>query len=86
MYHFTEKYLHTFTDYGFEKIFIEDNNKDLLHDFLNELLFELEGEIKSIIYLNNDCITNSPNFDVLCKNNKGEEFIVEIQKSKHKFL
>ncbi|MEA5421280.1 PD-(D/E)XK nuclease family transposase, partial [Spirulina sp. CCNP1310] len=37
MYHFQEKYINPFTDYGFKKLFGEEPNKDLLLDFLNEL-------------------------------------------------
>ena len=33
-----EKYINPFTDFGFKKIFGEEANKDLLMDFLNELL------------------------------------------------
>ncbi|MEA5419059.1 PD-(D/E)XK nuclease family transposase, partial [Spirulina sp. CCNP1310] len=32
------KYLNPFTDYGFKKLFGEEPNKNLLLDFLNELL------------------------------------------------
>ena len=48
---FREKYINPFTDYGFKKLFGEEPNKDLLLDFLNELLKEQEGEIKEISYL-----------------------------------
>jgi hypothetical protein len=43
-----ERYINPFTDYGFKKLFGEEPNKDLLRDFLNELLKEEQGEIKSI--------------------------------------
>ncbi len=43
MYHFEEKYINPFTDYGFKKLFGEEPNKDLLLDFLNELLREEQG-------------------------------------------
>jgi len=38
MEEFTEKYINPFTDYGFKKLFGEELNKDILLDFLNELL------------------------------------------------
>ena len=38
-----------FTDYGFKKLFGEEPNKDLLLDFLNELLKEEQGEIRQIV-------------------------------------
>ncbi|MCI5150782.1 MAG: hypothetical protein D3916_15605 [Candidatus Electrothrix sp. MAN1_4] len=38
-----ERYINLFTDYGFKKNFGEDPNKNLLLDFLNELLREAEA-------------------------------------------
>ena len=35
---FKEKYINPFTDHGFKKLFGVEPNKDLLLDFLNELL------------------------------------------------
>ena len=32
------KYINPFTDFGFKKIFGEEANKDIMLDFLNELL------------------------------------------------
>jgi PD-(D/E)XK nuclease family transposase len=32
------RYINPYTDFGFKKLFGEDANKDLLADFLNELL------------------------------------------------
>ena len=40
------KFINPFTDFGFKKLFGEEANKDILMDFLNELLREEEGEIK----------------------------------------
>jgi hypothetical protein len=51
MAEFIEKYINPFTDYGFKKLFGEELNKDLLLDFLNELLKEEQGQIKDLIYL-----------------------------------
>ena len=38
-----ERYINLFTDYGFKKIFGEEPNKNLLLDFLNELLKGIIG-------------------------------------------
>jgi len=51
---FREKYINPFTDYGFKRLFGEEPNKDLLLDFLNELLKEKEGEILEISFLPNE--------------------------------
>ncbi len=42
-----DRYINPFTDFGFKKLFGEEVNKDLLLDFLNQLLKEEEGEIMS---------------------------------------
>ncbi|MCW5201942.1 PD-(D/E)XK nuclease family transposase [Desulfobulbus sp. US1] len=46
-----ERYINLFTDYGFKKIFGEEPNKNLLLDFLNELLKEEQGKIQDLTYL-----------------------------------
>ncbi|TAE47959.1 MAG: hypothetical protein EAZ89_16485, partial [Bacteroidetes bacterium] len=56
MSEFRERYLNPFTDFGFKKLFGEEPNKDLLLDFLNELLIEQEGGIKDLTYLKNEHI------------------------------
>ena len=88
---FVEKYINPFTDYGFKRIFGEEPNKELLLDFLNELLKEEQGNIVSLTYLKNDRIGTSQQdrsaiFDLYCENEKGEKFIVELQKTKQKFF
>lgn len=91
MKEFTEKYINPFTDYGFKKLFGEEPNKDLLLDFLNELLKEEQGVITDLTYLKNEHLGTSDVdrkaiFDLYCENEKGEKFIVELQKSKQNFF
>ena len=86
-----EKYVNPFTDFGFKKLFGEEPNKDLLLDFLNELLREQEGEIKALTYLKSERLGASDTdrkaiFDLYCENERGEKFIVELQKSKQNFF
>ena len=86
-----DKYIDPFTDFGFKKLFGEECNKDLLLDFLNELLHKKEGKIVSITYMKSDMLGISEEsrkavFDIHCENEKGEKFIVELQKSKQKFF
>jgi predicted transposase/invertase (TIGR01784 family) len=88
---FEEKYINPFTDYGFKKLFGEEPNKDLLLDFLNELLKEEQGQIKELTYLKSEHLGTSEIdrkaiFDLYCENEKGEKFIVELQKSKQNFF
>ncbi len=91
MSEFKEKYINPFTDYGFKKLFGEEPNKDLLLDFLNELLKNEQGKITDLQYLKNEYFGNTTLnrkaiFDLYCTNEKGEKFIVELQKSKQKFF
>ena len=86
-----DKYINPFTDYGFKKIFGEEPNKDLLLDFLNELLKEEQGEIIDLTYLKTKQLGISEFerkaiFDLYCENEKGEKFIVELQKTKQNFF
>src|ERR1035437_5475643 len=86
-----EKYINPFTDYGFKRLFGEEPNKDLLLDFLNELLQSEQGHINSLTYLKSDKLGSSEEerkaiFDLYCENDKGEKFIVELQKVKQKYF
>ena len=49
----TDKYINLFTDYGFKKVFGEEPNKDLLIDFLNQLLQDTEN-VTDFTYLNTE--------------------------------
>jgi len=91
MTEFKEKYINPFTDYGFKRLFGEEPNKDLLLDFLNELLKDQEGKITELSYLPNEKLPISVGdrraiFDIYCTNEKGEQFIVEMQKAEQKFF
>ena len=91
MTEFREKYINPFTDYGFKRLFGEEPNKDLLLDFLNELLKEEQGKITDLQYLKNEHLPSTELnrkavFDLYCTNEKGEKFIVELQKTKQKFF
>jgi predicted transposase/invertase (TIGR01784 family) len=91
MIEFKEKYINPFTDYGFKRLFGEEPNKDLLLDFLNELLKEEQGLITELTYLKNENLSTTELnrkaiFDLYCTNERGEKFIVELQKTKQKFF
>jgi len=62
-----------------------------LLDFLNELLKEEQGRIISLTYLEikhlgTTELDRKAIFDLYCENEKGEKFIVELQKSKQNFF
>lgn len=85
-----ERYVNPFTDFGFKKLFGSEINKDLLISFLNALLLE-EQTVVDVTYLRNERIGSGEFdrkavFDVYCKNDRGEYFIVEMQKAKQKYF
>ena len=87
--HMEPRFVDPFTDFGFKKLFGEEPNKELLQDFLNELLVDREGQIVELTYLKNEQLDSSPDdrkafFDLYCKNEHGERFIVELQKVKQR--
>ena len=85
------KFINPFTDFGFKRLFGEEANKDILMDFLNELLRDEEGEITSLAFIRNErmgslALDRKAIFDIYCESDKGEKFIVEMQKAKQDFF
>jgi len=83
-------YINFFTDFGFKKLFGSEN-KDLLIDFLNELLRGREKPIKTLTFkktehLGASEVDRKAIFDLYCESESGEKFIVELQKAKQKFF
>jgi predicted transposase/invertase (TIGR01784 family) len=79
------RFINPFTDFGFKKIFGEEENKILLIDFLNSLLAPA-SPIRAITFLKNEHLSSSVGdrkaiFDLYCENEIGEKFIVELQKT-----
>jgi predicted transposase/invertase (TIGR01784 family) len=84
------KYINPFTDFGFKKLFGEEANKDLLIDFLNQILDEnyqiKELNFKKTERLGYNDFERKAIFDLYCENEKGEKYIIELQKAKQKFF
>jgi len=85
-----DKYINPLTDFGFKKLFGSEPNKDLLIDFLNQLL-PTHHTIKDLSYSSNEHLSNTELdrkaiFDIFCESTTGEKFIVEIQKSKQNYF
>lgn len=87
-----ERYLNFYTDYGFKRLFGSELSKHILKDFLNALMAsENKGVIESVTYLKNEqvgdfeldrkCI-----YDIYCLTDRGEHFIIELQKVKQKYF
>ena len=84
-----ERYINPLTDFGFKKLFGTEVNKELLIDFLNEIL--PDKKIKNLSYSSeeNQGLTELDRkaiFDLYCIGNNGERFIVEMQKAKQNYF
>ncbi len=83
------KYIDIFTDYGFKRIFGEEANKNFLIDFLNSLL--PDAHIKDLTFKNTEQLPVTIDerkavYDIYCENDRGEKFIVELQKAKQNYF
>jgi predicted transposase/invertase (TIGR01784 family) len=86
-----DKYINPFTDFGFKKLFGTEPNKDLLIDFLNEVVLPKERKILDLTYSNNERTARSKSdrkaiFDLYCVGKNNERFIVEMQKAKQNYF
>ena len=77
------KFIKPFTDFGFKHIFGREMDKDILIEFLNDLL-EGEHTIKDLRIMNNERLPETEQgrkviFDIHCETDKGERIIIEMQ-------
>ena len=84
------RYINPFTDFGFKKIFGEEASKPLLIDFLNALLAG-QNQVADLSFKDKEQLGQADTdrksiFDIYCENQKGEKFIVELQKAKQNFF
>ena len=85
-----ERYINLFTDFGFKRLFGNEENKDILIDFLNTLLVDKQT-ITHIKYLNSEILGKTITdrravYDLYCENDKGEKFIVELQRAEQEYF
>ena len=83
------KYINPFTDFGFKKLFGEEASKPMLIDFLNSLL--PESNIVDLTFKDKEQLGQTDQdrkaiYDIYCENEKGEKFIVELQKARQKYF
>ena len=88
---FKDRYINPFTDFGFKKLFGTEPNKDLLMDFLNEVVLPKERKILDLTYANPERMGRRASdrkaiFDIYCVGQNGERFIVEMQKAKQDYF
>jgi predicted transposase/invertase (TIGR01784 family) len=86
-----EKYINPFTDFGFKKLFGTELNKDLLIDFLNEVILPENRKVLDLNYTNTEKagkteFERKAIFDIYCTGQNGEHFIVEMQKAKQDYF
>lgn len=84
------KFINPFTDFGFHRIFGQEVHKELLIDFLNQLLIG-ERQIVDIRFHNpiqqpETQKARSLIFDVHCQDEKGAWFVVEMQNSSQHYF
>ena len=83
-------FINPFTDIGFKRIFGQEVSKDLLLDFLNNLLAG-ERVINDLRLLDKEMLgmyeeDRSLIYDVLCETPDGERIIVEMQNQKQQYF
>ena len=88
---FIEKYLNPFTDFGFKKLFGTEPNKDLLIDFLNQVILPEQRKIVDLSYKKTEHLgatefDRKAIFDLYCTGSNNERFIVEMQKAKQNYF
>ncbi len=81
----TQVTINPFVDWGFKFLFAREETKDLLIGFLN-LLLKPDVQFTDITYLNPEVIPESQDmkrcvFDVLCRDAKGDRYLIEMQKT-----
>jgi predicted transposase/invertase (TIGR01784 family) len=85
-----DRYVSLLTDFGFKRVFGTEAHKHLLIDFLNTLL-PPHHQIRDLSFENPENLgpteaDRKAIFDVYCKAQNGDRFIVELQKAKQNFF
>ncbi len=84
------KFLDPKNDFAFKKIFGTEKNKDILIHFLNDMItFKERAPIEEVIFLKTiqdpeTAAKKTSIVDILCKDEKGHQYIVEMQVAKEK--
>ncbi len=80
------RYIEPMTDFGFKKLFVEAENKEILIDMLNAFLgYSGDDCIESVEVLTSEALGKSMRdrraiFDLYCRSLRGEYFVVEMQR------
>jgi len=84
------KFIDPLTDWGFRHLFGQEPNKEILKEFLNDL-FQGEKHIVDLEYAPNEHDGDDGEdkrvvFDLHCRGDNGEYFIVEMQRVRQDFF
>ncbi|WP_353721261.1 PD-(D/E)XK nuclease family transposase [Dyadobacter sp. 676] len=84
------RFIDPFTDFGFKRMFGTEAGKDVLINFLNEVLAG-ERRIADLTYNQNENGGQQPGarkaiFDLVCTGVDGEQFIIEVQRIRQKYF
>ncbi len=87
---FKERYVNLLTDFGFKRVFGTETSKQFTIDFLNTLL-PAHHQIQDLTfrkteYLGLTSLDRRAIFDVFCQGSNGEQFIVEMQRTRQAFF
>ena len=84
------RYIDPKTDFGFKRLFAQEDSKDILRQFLFDVL-ALAHPIQELTYIPNEQLPESADerigvYDVYCTDVIGQRFIVEMQRGYQTFI
>ena len=84
------RYMDATTDFGFKKLFGQEESKPVLKGFLYELL-DLPAPIAELTFLSTEQLPRTAEerrgiFDIYCVDENGQRFIVEMQKAQQYYF
>ncbi|MFZ4664433.1 MAG: Rpn family recombination-promoting nuclease/putative transposase [Caldilineaceae bacterium] len=84
------RYIDPKTDFGFKRLFAQEDSKDILKQFLFDVL-KLTHPIAELTYIPNEQLPQGADerigvYDVYCKDVIGQRFIVEMQRANQTFI
>jgi predicted transposase/invertase (TIGR01784 family) len=86
----TGRYIDPKTDFGFKRLFAQEDSKDILKQFLFDVL-KLPHPIDELTYIPNEQLPQGADerigvYDVYCKDVLGQRFVVEMQRATQTFI
>lgn len=84
------RYIDPKTDFGFKRLFAQEESKDILRQFLFDVL-DLTHPIQELTYIPNEQLPQTADervgvYDVYCTDVVGQRFIVEMQRGYQTFI